>query len=176
MEPLLSDKTLAELNDFGYESIIKATLGYNFGSMLTEFYDIGDMNADQLRRHIERLENDKTRFKNQIFKRVNEPLYFFNNCYNMQKYINKLKEHMEPTEKKEICTYILLHYKELISKLTLKYQGLKSESLQKQKEHIKEHASEEIICDCGASVSRRHIARHKLTKKHLDNMPLSKEE
>mgnify|MGYP003651105282 FL=1 len=100
MEPLLSDKTLAELNDFGYESIIKSTLGYNFGSMLTEFYDIGDMNADQLRRHIERLENDKTRFKNQIFKRVNEPLYFFHNCSSMQKYVNKLKEHMEPTEKK----------------------------------------------------------------------------
>jgi len=36
------------------------------------------------------------------------------------------------------------------------------------KERIKEQDKQKIECDCGLVVCRKHIARHKLTKKHSD--------
>lgn len=161
-----------DMDNLGYENLIKETLGYNFVSLMNEFSDVDDMTHDQLRRHIERLNNDMIRFKNQLLKKINEELYFFNNCYNIQKYINELKKHAEASDTKLLYKYYMSYYKDVIDLLTYKYEGLKTQTLEKNKKHMKDHASEEIICDCGASVCRRHIARHRKTEKHLHNMPI----
>ena len=41
---------------------------------------------------------------------------------------------------------------------------------QANKEKIRAYQNENIVCDCGAIISRHNIARHKLSKKHLSNI------
>ena len=53
--------------------------------------------------------------------------------------------------------------KESINKKKCQYRKENSESL-------KESASQKIVCECGRSVSRRHIARHKTTPVHIELM------
>ena len=167
----VTEEMQTEMSYLGYERVIKKSLGFNFASIYKEHCDIDNLNHDQLRRHMIKLNNDMFRFDNQMCNKVNEELYHFNNCHNMQKYVNELKKHKETCDVKFLRKYFISHYKDVLDYCTLRYEGLKNESLLKQKKHIKEHASEKIICECGASVSRAIISRHKLTKKHLDNMP-----
>lgn len=154
-----------------YEDIIKLQLGYNFESFITFYNDVDHCNHDQLRRHIERISNDKIRMKNQLTNKYDEKLCFFNNCNNMNKYVNSLKSIIEKCDLKPYWQYLCNKFNEIITNLTLKYEGLKSEATNKNKQHMKAHASEKITCECGAVVSRAIISRHKATKKHLDNMP-----
>jgi hypothetical protein len=155
-----------------HEKRIKHSLGFNISDFMEEYNNIDDLNHDKLRRHIDRIKNDKMRLCNQLYKRVNEELYFFNNCPGLKKYINKVAELIETSDRRVYLKYYRMLFNELIENLTLKHEGLKSETLEKNKQHMKEHASEKIVCQCGAIVSRAIISRHKLTKKHLDNMPL----
>ena len=46
----------------------------------------------------------------------------------------------------------------------------KQEYREDNKEKIKEHTSEIVFCECGCSTRKDNMARHKLTKKHLDIM------
>ncbi len=57
------------------------------------------------------------------------------------------------------------------------YQDKKEHILEKHKEYrdnnkekIKENKNEIVLCECGCSISRNHVARHKRTQKHLDIM------
>lgn len=169
----VTDEMIEEMDNLGYEKMIYLNLGFNFQTLLTDLSDVDGYNHHNIKLRIDRLNNDMKRLYNQLAKKYNEKLYFFNNCHNIQKYLNKLYEYAEQSDYKFLMRYYVCHYKDLIDILTLKHQELKSETLEKNKAHMKEHASEKIVCQCGASVSRAVISRHKLTKKHLDNMPLN---
>ena len=168
----VTEEMLSEMDNLGYEKLIKQTIGFNFACIYEEHCNIDALNHDKLSRHMKRINNDMVRFDNQLCKKINEELYFFNNCSNMQKYMNELRKHTEPSDLKFLRRYFISHYKDLLECCAFKYEGLKSEAMEKNKKHMKEHASEEIVCECGATVCRRHIARHKQTKRHLDNMPI----
>ena len=172
----VTEEMQTEMTDLGYERVIKKSLGFNFASIYEEHCNIDNLNHDQLKRHMTKINNDMIRFDNQMCNKFNEELYFFNHYHNMQKYVNELKKHREICDIKFLRKYFISHYKDLIDYCALKYEELKSEATNKNKQHMKEHACEKIACECGAIVSRAVIARHKATKKHLDNMPLSKEE
>jgi len=161
--------SLTEILD--YELVIEDKIGFNFEAFVIIYNDVDDYNHDQLRRHIEKISNDKIRMKNQLSRKYDEKLYLFNNCHNMNIYIKTIHLVIEKCDLKPYWQYLCKRFNETITELTLKHEGLKSEATNKNKQHMKEHASEEITCECGAIVSRRHIARHKATKKHLDNMP-----
>ena len=154
-----------------YECIVKKQLGFNFETFIYLYNDVGHCNHDQLRRHIEKIVNDKTRMKNQLAGKYDEELCLFNNCNNMNKYVKAIKSVMEKCDLKLYWQYLCKKFNEIITELTLKHEGLKSEATNKNKQHMKEHACEKIACECGSIVSRAVIARHKATKKHLDNMP-----
>jgi hypothetical protein len=168
----VTKEMLTEMDNLGYEKMIKEAIGFNFESIYKEHCNIEELNHDKLNRHMTRINNDMIRFDNQLCRKVNEDLYFFNNCNNMQKYVNELRKYTEPSDLKFLRRYFISHYKDLLEYCALKHEELKSEAMEKNKKHMKEHASEEITCECGATICRRHISRHKLTKKHLDNMPI----
>jgi hypothetical protein len=171
MNSIVTIEMLTEFSKLGYDGHIKKSIGLCFNDFIVDYTNVDHMPHDVLRRHIEKIKNDSIRFSNQLKKNYNAELYFFNNCYNLQKYITELHRHKEPSDLKFLHKYYSSHFKDIVNKLTLKYEGIKNEAMVKNKEHMKAHASEVIMCECGCSVSRRHIARHKLTKIHLDNMP-----
>lgn len=164
----------AELNkemfNLNYDSLVCEAIGFRFSDFIKDLSNIDDMNHGQLRSHIERINNDKLRFQNQLNKKYDEQYFFFNNCYNVQRYINYLKTIWEPTDIKFLVKYYSYYYDKLINKLTLVYEGLKSEANERNKKHIKEHGAEMILCDCQFFIARKNLARHKTTKKHLDNL------
>jgi len=45
------------------------------------------------------------------------------------------------------------------------------EYYQENRERLREHAYEKVPCECGSVVSRRHLAAHRRTKRHLDSKP-----
>ena len=168
MELRITEEMRNQFDELGYDKIIKKTIGFDFKILMFEFSNIDDMTCEQLRRHIERLNNDQTRFSNQLLKKFNEDLYLFNNCHNLQKYINNLRAVMETSDLKFLYKYYISSYKDLIDLVTFEFEIQKKDILEKQKEHMKAHASEELICECGARISRKHISRHKMTKKHIE--------
>jgi len=154
-----------------YEKLVKCSIGFNLMSFIKEWRDVDDLTYDNLRRHIEMINNNKLRFKNQMLRNYNEEYFFFHNCHNLQKYINKIRELIEPSDRKCYLKYFNFKINKVCDDLILIHDVRKKEALDKNTAHIRSHASEEIICECGVIVTRRHISRHKLTKKHLHNMP-----
>lgn len=154
------------------EKLVKGSIGFNLIGFIKEWRDVDDLSYDNVLRHIEMLKKHKMRFKNQLMRNYNEKYFFFHNSPTIQKYINKIREYIEPSDRRCYIKYIYLKINELCDDLTLIQEGRKKEAIEKNKAHIKEHASEPIKCDCGAVVSRAIISRHKKTKKHLHNMLL----
>ena len=80
--------SLTEILD--YELVIEDKIGFNFEAFVIIYNDVDDYNHDQLRRHIEKISNDKIRMKNQLSRKYDEKLYLFNNCHNMNIYIKTI--------------------------------------------------------------------------------------
>jgi len=73
--------------------------------------------------------------------------------------------------KRAALQVIKKEYRALINQKLIEAQSIyeikKNESILKRKIYKNEHNSAKKLCECGAEVSSRHTARHKLTAKHL---------
>ena len=73
--------------------------------------------------------------------------------------------------------YYLDYYKDIIVNKIKAYTGIytnlskseyKKQHYQLNREKILERKKEKITCECGAVVSRRHLSKHKRSKKHIN--------
>lgn len=171
----VTDEMIQEIKNLGYEGIIKARLGFNLKTLIFDYHEVDDLTVEALGRKIKKYELDAVRVLNQI-KRLNSssgPIpehYYIKHDNKLSKYVNKLKQVMEICDKKIYCDYVIAMYDDLNEFLSYKYEDLKLTSISKSQEY----AGSETTCECGAKVTKGHFARHRLTKKHLDNMPLNK--
>jgi len=171
----VTDEMIKDIKNIGYEGIIKSKLGYNFKDLIFEYHEVDNLTVEALGRKIKKYEVDAVRVLNNIKRNKisDEPLpehYYIKHDNKLSRYVTKLKQHMEKCDKQIYCDYVIAMYDDLTEFLSYKYEELKLTSVSKSQEY----AGEETTCECGAKVTKGNFARHRLTKKHLDNMPLNK--
>jgi len=99
---------------------------------------------------------------------------------NKEQIKEKKKEHYGDNKEhynKKNNEYYKLNKEQILEKQKEYYKDNKehhnkknNEYRENNKEKIKEHASVIVLCDCGCSIQKQEIARHKRSNKHLDIM------
>jgi predicted GIY-YIG superfamily endonuclease len=96
----------------------------------------------------------------------------------MKASMNTLRAYSTPEEKKKQQKEYMKENREPIREYKKAYQQANKESLceykkeyyQENKELLSEKAKEPIECECGCIIRKSDLAKHKKTKKHLNNL------
>jgi len=94
-----------------------------------------------------------------------------NDCINVQiasrtpkEYYNDNKQAIAEKRKEYFKQYYIDNKQAILEK----QKENNKEYYEKNKQAILENKKEKIICECGAKVSKRHLAQHRKTKKHIN--------